>query len=113
MVALADEALQRRPAPGHAVSSRPFETASQGFERMPVDGCSEDQLAKARTMARTTGHLSDLAASVGRMPGTAQMAHLRGNQAFMEFLSELEGLRNRRRMLAEELDRMIAVSRQP
>lgn len=80
---------------------------------MPVDGCSEDQLAKARTMARTTGHLSDLAASVGRMPGTAQMAHLRGNQAFMEFLSELEGLRNRRRMLAEELDRMIAVSRQP
>ena len=64
-------------------------------------------------MARTTGHLSELASQVGAMPGTAQMAHLRGNQAFMEFLSELESLRNRRRLLAEELDRMIAQSRQP
>ncbi|HEY5711319.1 MAG TPA: hypothetical protein VIT38_05435 [Allosphingosinicella sp.] len=111
MIALTDEALLRPPAPGRRVSSLPFETASRGFEQMPVDGCSDDQLARARTMARTTGHLSDIATRVGAMPGPAQMAHLRGNQAFMEFLAELENLRNRRRVLAEDLDRMVAESR--
>jgi hypothetical protein len=109
------------------LSSRDFLSpgAAEGFERMELDGCSEDQRLRARLTARAARELAATFARIrGPLPPSRaapesrreaiaaalrqleQAPSLREAQPFLEFQSQLEQYERRRQILREDLERM-------
>lgn len=89
-----------------------FAAMSGNYKRMALEGCSEDQRARAGIMVRVTRDLAQAAATIGDpLRRMERDPELRSNQAFLELQAQIEQFERRRQALREDLDRMIAANR--
>jgi hypothetical protein len=108
LVALTDAPIASPRQPGEREFATLFATTSRSFEHMPLDGCNEDQRARAQIMARVSRNLSNLAARVGDVRRQLEQSpDLRSNETFLELQAGIEQFENRRQVLREDLDRMV------
>ena len=85
-----------------------FAAMSRGFEQMPLEGCSEEQRARAAIMARVARDLSNTAARIGDPRRQMEaMPSLQGREAVMELAAQIEQFERRRQALREDLDKMV------
>lgn len=90
-----------------------FAAMSGNYQRMPLDGCSENQRAQAGIMARVTRDLAQAAARIGDpLRRMERDPDLRSNQAFLELQAQIEQFEHRRQALREDLERMTAEGEQ-
>ena len=105
--AKADEAR-----PGEGVMASTFARLSKGYSEMSLDGCTEDQVYKAGLLSRLARKLADTGdAAESAREGPPS---LKGGEALMAFMAELErfeGLRGRVRDDLAEMTENEAQSR--
>jgi hypothetical protein len=99
--------VPRLPSRGSNLAGS-FASMSQGFEQMPLEGCSEEQRGRAAIMARVAWDLSNTAARI-RDPRKRMEARpsLQGSEAVMDLMARIEELERRRQALRQDLDKMV------
>lgn len=98
-----------RPGPPGSGLAGVFSRASERFDRMPLDRCTDAQRSIARSFAKVTREIASRAGRLGDDPLRAleRDAKLRTSDNFRELQSLIEGVEHRRRLAREDLERMI------
>jgi hypothetical protein len=85
-----------------------FGAMSRRYAAMPLDGCTDDQRARATMLVKET---SGIAADAASLPDVqdAPEPSLQARGKFLTFVSRLEGFERRRQIMQQDLEKMRAV----
>jgi hypothetical protein len=109
---LVDSLSGASPRAGGRDIAAPFAAIRRRVEAMPRDGCSEDQVRTADSMAGSAGRVAAAAQRAGDLMKAMEQGRSPGSDRNLaELMHELEGFERRRAALREDLARMTAGER--